>query len=190
MIQVYDSSLKTLVGVTEEGIRRMFIPLFTDQVAGLSLPAFGISSVVYFDESIQDIVSSSANGVVGLTYKDVKKGVIGIISSAGGGLTVSAPVWGADGRMRATLTCVLGSLFHSVLYNSGKSLYGCGIVLGGERSYSSNIQPGIVLGTDKGTEVLFAYEGFDEPLAWAAEAYGGTYVHSFEITLGECELLG
>lgn len=184
MLSVRDVSSDASAVVTNEGLRRMFLPLFDNFLGGLSLAAFGISSVVYFNSSFKDVLASVGDNLASVSYGDVKGSIVGIISEAGGGLTIDAPVLGSDGRMQSTLTCVLGSRFHEDLYSRGVGLFGCGIILGGERNFSSNSQFITSMGVPKGTEVLFAYESFGESLSWSQEEYEGAYVHSFVISLG------
>lgn len=183
MFTVNDRSSGALVTVTAEGLRRVFSSMFLGSTGGLTLSAFGISSVVYFGSKFPGFIEGFGGSLDGVTLKALKEEglVVGIISGASGGLTIGDPVFTANHCMQADLTCVLGSFFHSALEVSGESLGGCGIVLGGETGYSSNLYTLTGLNVVSSTEVLLCYETFWGDLDWEES----TYVHSFTLTLGQ-----
>lgn len=191
MLRVNDLSAGgSSVTVTAEGLQRVFSCMFPDSVGVLSLSAFGISSVVYFGAAIRDAVSALNGAGAGLTYKDVRDSIVGVISAGGGGLTIESPVFNSEQQMQSQLTCVLGSFFHQTLLSLNTPIWGCGIVLGGETGFSSNLQKVESLGVPLGTEVLLAYEVFNSALSWSTSDVDSTYVHSFLLTLGQKQVVG
>lgn len=176
MLSIQNASNGHILSFVEEGLRRLYSPVVSLYSGGVSVPQVSVSGILYLGEAARSLFEDEIGGS-SVTFDQLKQkrgAILGLVSGSSGGFSVSEPelrafndvednLWGIG----STITSVLGKGLRASL---ASQVYGSAIILGGSTMFSSNLLGSgdvadiISLIPWTGSEVLLAYEMFDESL--------------------------